>query len=150
MAEENVQEVEQKTEPQGEAKTDWKAEARKWEARAKKSQNAEQELEALKQSQMTEQEKLKAKAEKAEAELAELKAEQQRIADAYEISQRDGVPQNLLAFCKDREAMEAFAKAYKAEQPVIHSAASAVSSRIVGDPKPSNGEIFAKAVQGLL
>ena len=139
--------------PQGEAEasgTDWKAEARKWEARAKKSANAELELEALKQAQMSESEKLKQKAEKAERELAEIKAEQQRQLDAREIAQRENVPLNLLEFCADREAMEAFAKTYKAGQQPLHSAAAAPQSRIVAnDPKQSEGEMFANAVRDL-
>ena len=107
------EEVKAEEKPQGEPeadKTDWKAEARKWEARAKKSAQAELELEALKQSQMTEQEKATKRAEEAEKQLAELKAETQRLADAREIAERDGIPVNLLEFCADREAMEAFAK----------------------------------------
>ena len=50
MAEEQVQEVTTEEEPQGEAKakTDWKAEARKWEALAKKGKAAEDELAKLK------------------------------------------------------------------------------------------------------
>ena len=154
MAEEtNVQEPTEQAEPQGEAKpeTDWKAEARKWEARAKKSAQAEQELEALKAAQMTEQEREKARADKAEQELARLKAENQRMADAAEISTRDGIPQSLLNFCNDREAMERFAKEYKAAQPAIPAAASATGLRInSGEAKPSNGEVFAAAVRDLL
>lgn len=45
--------------------TDWKAEARKWEDRAKANKTAQDELAALKASQMTEQEKAVAAAEKA-------------------------------------------------------------------------------------
>lgn len=156
MAEETKQEVEQvEAEPQGEAKpeTDWKAEARKWEQRAKKSQAAELELEALKQAQMTEQEKANARAEKAESELAALKAENQRLADAKDIAAASGVPVRLLEYCADREAMEAFAKEYIAERPATHSAASASGSRIVRNQDvnpPSKGDVFANAVAGLL
>lgn len=45
--------------------TDWKAEARKWETRAKENKGAVDELATLKASQMTEQEKAVAAAEKA-------------------------------------------------------------------------------------
>ena len=155
MADEtNKQEEQPMEEPQGEPEakeTDWKAEARKWEARAKKSQAAESELEALKQAQMTEQEKERARADKAEQELAELRAEQQRLADAREIAARDGIPSELLEFCADREAMESFSKLYKSGQPVVHSAAAASGSRIVsdGEAKASKGELFAASVEGL-
>lgn len=153
MADETqIQEQTEQAEPQGEAKleTDWKAEARKWEARAKKSAQAEAELEALKQSQMTEQEKERARADKAEQELAMLRAENQRLADAAEISARDGIPQSLLNFCADREAMERFAKEYKSAQPAIPAAAATTGARISSDgKKPTNGEIFAAAVSDL-
>lgn len=159
MAEEKAVQAEQpaqaEEQPQGEPEakeTDWKAEARKWEARAKKSAQAELELEALKQAQMTEQEKERARADKAEQELAAMKAEQQRYADAKEIAAREEVPLNLLEFCADREAMEAFAKLYKAGQPSIHSAAPAPSSRISStDSKQlSDGEKFAQAMAGII
>lgn len=152
MAEETKQPEPAAPEPQGEEQheTDWKAEARKWEARAKKSQNAELELEALKQAQMTEQEKERARAEKAEQELAAMKAEQQRLADARDVAKATGIPQNLLEYCADREAMERFAKEYTAAQPVTHSAAAASGTRIVsGGAKPTDGEVFAEAVRDL-
>ena len=80
MADEQVQEVAEEQEPQGEAKrTDWKAEARKWENLAKKGKAAEEELAKLKEAQMTEQEKANARAEKAEADLAAMKAENERL-----------------------------------------------------------------------
>ena len=98
MADEQVQEVEQVEEPQGEpkAKTDWKAEARKWENLAKKGKAAEEELAKLKEAQMTEQEKANARAEKAEAELAAIKAENERLTAAREYSASQGVPLELL------------------------------------------------------
>ena len=152
MADEQVQEAQAKSEPQGEEKprTDWKAEARKWENLAKKGKAAEEELAKLKEAQMTEQEKEKARADKAEQELAMLRAENQRLADAAEISARDGIPQSLLNFCADREAMERFAKEYKASQPAIPAAAATTGARISSDgKKPTNGEIFAAAVSDL-
>lgn len=151
MADENTQEVAQTEEPQGseEKATDWKAEARKWEARAKKSAAAEAELTALKQSQMTEQEKANARAEKAEQELAELKAAAEKAQAAREISQSEGVPVELLEFCSDVEAMQRFAKVYNANKLPIHAAASANGSKIVRDGKVANRDKFAEAVKGL-
>ena len=156
MADDQATEEVQPQEPQGDAEepkpeTDWKAEARKWEARAKKSEAAEAELDALKQAQMTEQEKATARAEKAEAELAEVKAEQQRMADAREISERDGIPLELLEFCADAEAMEAFAAKYKAANPPqpVRAAPKSQGSRIVrdADPAPNNAQRFAQFVE---
>lgn len=153
MAEEPKQPEQAEEQPQGEPEakeTDWKAEARKWEARAKKSANAELELEALKQAQMTEQQKAEERAKKAEEELAAMKAEQQRLADAREIAQRDGVPAELLAYCADRESMEGFAQIYKQVAPAVHSAAPAAPSRIAsGGPQPTEGEVFAAAVRDM-
>lgn len=67
--------------PQGEEKTgadiDWKAMARKWEDRAKSNKQAADELEQLKQAQMTEQQKAEAKAEKLQRKLETLEHERQ-------------------------------------------------------------------------
>ena len=146
MADENVQEVEQEAEPQGEAKakTDWKAEARKWEALAKKGKAAEDELAKLKEAQMTEQEKANARAEKAEAELAEMKAERKRLEDARDMASKHSVPVELLEFCKDADDMEAFCKAYHEAQKPVHAAAGPIPFRVDrGAPKADNADIFA-------
>lgn len=135
MAEETQTQEQATEEPQGEPKpkTDWKAEARKWEALAKKGKAAEDELAALKEAQMTEQEKANARAEKAEAELLALKAEQARLQSAREIAADEGVPAELLEFCSDADAMARFCKVYKASQQPVHSAAPSMSSRVVRD-----------------
>lgn len=146
MADEQTQEVEQTQEPQGEAKakTDWKAEARKWESLAKKGKAAEEELAKLKEAQMTEQEKANARAEKAEAELAEMKAEAARVQAAREIASKHSVPAELLEFCSDAEAMERFCEVYHASTQPIHAAAAGVSTRIVKDGGKANPrEVFA-------
>lgn len=134
MSEEQVQEVEQSEEPQGEqkARTDWKAEARKWENLAKKGKAAEEELAKLKEAQMTEQEKANARAEKAEAELAAMKAENERMVAAREWSAKESVPLELLEYI-GADRMEDFCKAYKAAQLQVHSVAPASFSRIVKD-----------------
>lgn len=126
MADENTQEVEQTEEPQGEtkAKTDWKAEARKWENLAKKGKAAEEELAKLKEAQMTELEKANARAEKAEAELAAKNAEAERLQAARELASKNSVPVELLEFCSDADAMEEFCKVYRATQPTIHAAST--------------------------
>lgn len=144
MADENNQEVEATEEPQGEAKakTDWKAEARKWEALAKKGKAAEDELAKLKEAQMTEQEKANARAEKAEAELAEMRAEAERLSSARQISQAENVPFELLEFCSSKESMEEFCKVYRQTLQQTHAAASGV--RIVKEGTTvSNRDRFA-------
>ena len=145
-----VQEVDES--PQGEAETqgtDWKAEARKWERLAKKAHSAEVELEQLKQSQMTEQEKEKARADAAEAELAQLKAEKAKVDAATKLASETGVPFEMLMFCADEEAMTDFAKTY-AQATHVSSAPSALGgSRVIrGNDKPKdNGELFAEFAQ---
>lgn len=152
MAEESIQEAAQVEEPQGEEtkQTDWKAEARKWESRAKKSEQAAQELEALKMAQLSEQEKAEARAQKAEAELAEMKAERDRIASARELSSEYGVPAELLEYCSNREAMVRFVADYRAHQAPVHAASAASQSRIVRDGAVSNRDKFAAAVEGII
>lgn len=127
-----------------EEETDWKAESRKWEARAKKNSAAAEELEKLKLAQMSEQEQLKARAEKAEARIAELEAEALRKATAQRLSAEKHIPIDLLLFCATEEDMERFAEAYSA-QPQTPSAPSAPASRIQrGEGKRSNEDIFAQ------
>ena len=149
MADEQVQEAQAQPEPQGEEKprTDWKAEARKWENLAKKGKAAEEELAKLKEAQMTEQEKANARAEKAEAELAAMKAENERLTAAREYSVSQGVPLELLEYIS-ADHMEAFCKAYKAAQLNAPSVAPASYTRIVkegGKVDPKDAFIaFAK------
>lgn len=136
-------------EPQGEAAkpeataVDWKAQARKWEERAKKSAAAEAELEKLKAAQMTEQEKAVARAEAAEKELAALKAEAERLTAAREVAAASGVPLELLEFCRDKNAMESFAKAYAENVPKAHAAPTAPTTRQKGGGQVSARDAFA-------
>lgn len=142
---EGIQEEQAATESHEEVQqTDWKAEARKWEARAKENRSAAEELEALKAAQMSEQEKLTARAEAAEKKLKALEAEAARKQSAAAIAEAKGVPVDLLMYCADEEAMESFAEKYMAEQKT-HSAPSASTSRIVRDQdaKVSTRDQFA-------
>ena len=83
--------------------TDWKAESRKWEDRAKANKAAADELKKLKEERMTEAEKLKAAADEAKAEAEAAKAETERLkaekarADAVkETARAQGVDADLL------------------------------------------------------
>jgi len=60
--------------PAQEDKTDWKAEARKWETRAKENSDAATRLKEIEDAQKTEQQKLEERASKAETEKAETAA----------------------------------------------------------------------------
>ena len=144
-----IQEEPQGTEEQPKPTTDWKAEARKWEARAKKSEAAETELAELKAAQMSEQEKLVARADKAEAELEAMKSERERANAAREVSDATSVPLWMIEQLPDREAMEAFAAKYEKEVPTVHAAATASPSRVVkgDDTPPSTAQLFADAIK---
>ena len=99
--------------------TDWKAEARKWEARAKENNKAAEELAELKEAQLSESEKATKRAEKAEAELAEFKAHAEHTHMITEVSEATGIPASLLRG-ETREDVESFAselKKYMANQP---------------------------------
>ncbi len=73
-----------------------KAHSREWEKRAKANKNAADELEALKESTLSETEKANKRAEKAEAELAAFKSEQQKADWRTSASEQYGVPAELL------------------------------------------------------
>lgn len=133
-------------EPHGEeSKTDWKAEARKWEKYAKENKAARDELEALKAAQMTEQEKANARAEAAEKELEALKTEKAKTDAAQKLANETGVPFEMLMFCKDEESMTDFAKTYAKETHVPAAPKAKSGSRIItGNEKPSNSAVFAE------
>lgn len=147
----NVTTEEQTTEkePHG---TDWKAEARKWEQRAKENRDAAAELEKIKRDQMSELEKAQADAAVARAEAEALKVEKAKSDAVIKANSETGVPVDLLAFCADPEQVGAFAKALQewaasAEKAAtVHSGTSVSKSRIIhaGDaPKVANRDVFA-------
>ena len=157
MAEEVKAEAQEAVEADTSEK-DWKAEyermrahSREWEKKAKANQGAADELERLKEAQMTEQDRAIARAEAAEGELAAVKAEQARTEAAVKIAHETGVPLDMLLFCSDEEAMTEFAKKY-AENARVHSAPSATgASRVIrgGETKPSNADLFAEFAETL-
>lgn len=131
-----------------ESTTDWKAEARKWEKRAKENSGAADELAKLKESQMTELEKANAEAEKAKAEADALKAEKAKSDAAIKASAETGVPVDLLMFCADADTVESFAKAlgeYVGKTQGVRVGSSVGKSRIIhpDTTKASSGDIFA-------
>jgi hypothetical protein len=69
--------------PPAKPETDWRAEAKKWETRAKENKSAADKLAEIENANKSEAEKLQARAEAAEKRAADLEAaEQQRIAKA--------------------------------------------------------------------
>lgn len=71
-------------EPPAKPETDWKAEAKKWETRAKENKTAAERLAALEESQKTEQQKLMERAEAAERERDQVRTEALRLRIAHE------------------------------------------------------------------
>lgn len=104
-------ETEVQTEPQGSAETDWKKEARKWEARAKEAQafkDAADKWREYEQSQKSEHEKLAERLAAAEATASEAVAKLTR----YEVAAQKGIPAEALDLLQgsDRDALEAAAE----------------------------------------
>ena len=86
-------------EPHGEPETEetnWKAQSRKWEKRAKANEEAAEELEKLKEAQMSEQEKAAKHTKELEAKLAKYEAEKQQHEWCVQVAKKTGVPADLL------------------------------------------------------
>ncbi|KAA8832603.1 helicase [Bifidobacterium tissieri] len=133
MADEAVEQ--QAQEPNGEAQKqpeiDWKAKyeetlahSREWEKRAKANKTAADELQQLKESQMSEQQKAEARTARLQKELDQLKAEKQMNAWRSQVAEESKLPASLV-FGSTLEEMQANAKAigeYVAEKmrPAVH------------------------------
>ena len=136
-----------------ETPTDWQAKyeamrahSREWEAKAKANKAAADELEQIKAAQMTEQEKLTARAEAAEAKLAELEARQAHDEAAKQIAKDTGVPFELLSYCSDENAMREFAGKYAENKP--SPAPAAAAARIIRtDGKRTSADVFADFIK---
>lgn len=139
---------------EGETSEDWKAKyeamrehSREWEQRAKANKAAADELQEIKAAQMSEQEKLTARAEAAEAKLAELEARNAHDEAAKKIANETGVPYELLVYCSDESAMSEFVKQYGESKPP--AAPSAAVARVIRSDaeKRSNADVFADFVK---
>ena len=97
------------TEEDADDGTDWKAEARKWELRAKDNKTAAEELAALKESQKTDQQKVEERISQMEkrAADAESRALRSDIASKHGISAED---RDLFLTGSDEESLTAQAK----------------------------------------
>ena len=96
----------EQTEPQG---TDWKAECRKWEKRAKENDRAARELAEIREQQMTDLEKALKRAEKAEAALKEREAADALVREVMDKHRVDPKYADLLT-AADEEGLTAQAK----------------------------------------
>lgn len=100
-------------EPQNPADgTDWKAEARKWEARAKENSTAAQRLAEIEEAQKTELQKAIERAEAAEAKAAKFETERQLAGWRSEVAAASGVPAEALRG-STKEELQAHADALK-------------------------------------
>lgn len=72
--------------------TDWKAEARKWEKRAKANSEAAEKLAAIEEAGKTELQRMTERAEKAESALKAYEVERERAAQVEKVSEDTGVP----------------------------------------------------------
>lgn len=76
--------------------TDWKAEARKWEKRAKANSEAAEKLAAIEEAGKTELQRMTERAEKAESALKAYEAERERAAQVEQVAKDTGVPVDVL------------------------------------------------------
>lgn len=84
----------EQTEPHG---TDWKAEARKWEERAKANKAKADQWDAQEEANKTELQRASEQLAKYKAELDGIKAEKARAAEVAKAAERHGVSAELLA-----------------------------------------------------
>lgn len=107
----------QSTEPvaPARAETDWKAEARKWESRAKENSAAAKRLAEIEEANKTEAQKLAERVEAAEKAAAEAQAKAMRreIALEHRLSKEDA---GLLDAVTDEDAMRRLAERLAAQQ----------------------------------
>lgn len=109
-AEEQMQEVQ--TEKPTSHEVDWKAEARKWEARAKENKSKADKLDEIEEASKTALEKAQERAQKAENEVKAYKQEAQRKQWLEEVSSETGLPVSVLRG-NTREEIEAHAEILK-------------------------------------
>ena len=87
---ERIEPTEPQTEPHGDG-TDWKAECRKWEKRAKENDRAAKELAEIREQQMSDLEKALKRAENAEAALQAREAADARAAMVRDVMEKHRV-----------------------------------------------------------
>lgn len=93
--------------------TDWKAEARKWESRAKENSSAADRLAEIEEASKTEAQKQADALAKAQAQVKEYQGREQVAAWKTEVAAATGVPANVLAGAT-KEEIEAHAESLKA------------------------------------
>ena len=135
--------MDEQAEPNGEAtqSVDWEAKynelkkhSREWERKAKANKGAADELAALKESQMSESEKLQKQLADATARADALQAEKDRTEWVAEVSKATGVPADLLSMisASDRDDLMSKAEGLKDRYSTTNTATVPV---VLGDGK---------------
>ena len=136
--------------PAQEAETDWKAEARKWEQRAKDNKSAAERLAELEQAQMSESEKAAARVRAAEERAAELEVANSRkdLAIEHRLSSEDA---ELLEGMTDVDAMRRVAErlARQAEEEAGPRAPKPHPAQREGDSPAEDKDALARAFFGI-
>ena len=135
--------------------TDWKAEARKWEARAKENSDAAKRLAEIEEASKTDLEKALARAEAAEAKVKEHETREQVAAWKAEVAEATGIPAAALAG-STKEELEAHAATLKSLIPAQDEKKGAVGPYVPPEGTASGGglgttgDAFAAAVESAL
>lgn len=142
MAEESIQETQEQQEPHGEEQReeiDWKAEARKWERRAKENKEAADRLANEQSGTASRISELEERASKAEQEADSLRHRQQLADWAEQAAKETGVPAAILRG-ETLEEFQQHAAAIKASYvaPVVRDSGE------THNPPKSNRAIFDK------
>lgn len=99
-----------KPEEEGADTTDWKAMARKWEARSKENADKARAYDELQEQSKTELQRVQEQAAAYKRQVDELSAKAERDAARAKVAKETGVPAELVAG-DDEESMRAFAEA---------------------------------------
>lgn len=138
-------------EPAPAQEPDWKAEARKWEARAKENSDAAKRLAEIEEAFKTEAQKAAERLAAAEAKVKEYETREQIAAWKAEVAEATGVPATVLAG-STKEEIEAHAETLK---PLISASQQpAAPQPIPGEgraaPIPLNGDGIESALRKAL
>ena len=130
--------------------TDWKAEARKWESRAKANKDAAARLAEIEEANKTAEQKQAERVAALEAKVSEYEARDQVTAWASEIVKDSPVPASALRGSTEEELREHFAQLLS----LIQAQPAAPVVRNAGDTPKESGlttaELFAEAVADAL
>lgn len=121
--------------------TDWKAEARKWEERAKANKSAAERLAEIEEASKSEAQKLAERAEAAEKALADAQAESLRLS----VIAKHSIPEDYQEFVSGSTEEELVAKAEKVMK-LIEAQAAATPTRHTA--VPGEGSTPALALNG--